>query len=107
MRSDPHFHLNSHRTLIITLKQELYWRTEVFPKKFVPQSSFVIGGIILKNSSINLKRRNVFSSQLIKMVSTRKTRDKLFLTKKQNKTKQKTNKQMFKVIQSLHAAATV
>ena len=49
----------------ITLKQKRHCRAEVFLKHFVPQSFFLIGGVILIHNAINPKKEITTLGQLI------------------------------------------
>lgn len=50
------------------------YRIKVFPKYFLPQSIFTIGGFLFINNSPNLKikKKHNFNSKLIKMVTVQK-----------------------------------
>ena len=48
------------------LKQGIEYKTKVFRKNFVPQTIFIIGGVVLINNSTNSKqKRHTFNSRLI------------------------------------------
>ena len=95
------YSLSFNRTLLplVTLKQRINCRTNLVKKICSPINFF----------KWNLKQEKYgFKSRLIKMISARKTKNRIFLLKNKQKNNQKPKKtQLFKAISSLYVAVTL